>query len=93
MWRDVLLTAGGAVASLLLYMGGRFTVRSAHDATREARDAEWNAAYRASAEQHLGWDWMIVGRLQRVEQQLGIDEHIPPPPPLFPPSTDPERKT
>lgn len=56
----------------------------AETAEQSKRDATWNARYRATAEQHLAWDWMILHRLQGVEHKLGIDEPIPPPPPLFP---------
>jgi len=70
--------------ALVSFFGSRFVDRSAKGVARERHDADWNATYRAGAEAHIGWDYMIIGRLQRVERELGIDEPVPDPPPLFP---------
>lgn len=80
----VVTTLGAIIAALLTYLGVRYTSRSARAATAERNADEWNAAYRATAEKHLRWDLMIMNRLLRVEQTVGIEEPVPDPPPLFP---------
>ena len=84
VWQWVLGAVGTLGAAGLIYLGGRYTARSAASATTVERDAVWNARYRAGAEKHIQWDTMVMTRLQRVELKVGIDEPIPPPPPLFP---------
>lgn len=81
------ILAGAVVPLLIAVLANRRTLRGSRDdraASTRDRDAVWNADYRAYAEKHIGWDYMILARLQRVEQNQGINEPIPEPPPLFP---------
>lgn len=75
---------GGVAVALLGFLGVRYTSRSARLATVDTNSTEWERRYRANAETHMQWDFMMRGRLQRVEERLDIHEPIPDPPPLFP---------
>jgi hypothetical protein len=82
--QNALLTLGVIITALLGYLGVRYTGRSATAATQTMDSATWERRYRHNAERHLKWDLQMMSRLQRVEQQLGINEPITEPPPLFP---------
>jgi hypothetical protein len=81
---DLIYFAGGVIAAAAGLLGVRFTSRSADKATATVSDANWNALYRAAAEEHLKWDRLLLTRLERLEHKAGIDEPIPDPPSLFP---------
>lgn len=78
------LALAAVVTALVGYFGVRFTGRSAAAATQTMDSATWERKYRHNAEEHLKWDLKMMSRLQRVEHELGIDEPITEPPPLFP---------
>lgn len=77
-------TVGTLIVAMLGYLGVRFTSKSARRASINTNSTEWERRYRYNAERHLQWDFMIMNRLQRVEEHAGIEEEIQPPPPLFP---------
>ena len=91
----VITTLGSVLGAVLLYLGARFTGRSARAASREDRDASELQQFRANAEAHLPWDGMVVGAVRELRREVnglrirtGEDarewEALPDPPPLFP---------
>lgn len=93
LWVTILSSVGlpTIIASGFLVVSKALELRSERrkseagmSAAEEVEERAWNATYRASAEAHMAWDFALMGRLQRVEHRLGIDEPIPQPPPLFP---------
>lgn len=87
--------AGVVLAAVLAYLGGRYAVRQSVAANRDGNSAEWERRYRAGAEAHMPWDYLVLNNLQQMQGsynalrvRLGLEpedfEPIPPPPALFP---------
>lgn len=94
----VITTLGSVVGAVLLYLGARFTGRSARAAAREDRTEDELRQFRANAEAHLPWDGMVCGAVRELRREVnGLRvrsgegarewEALPDPPPLFPRAT------
>lgn len=108
LWATILSAIGGPtlVTSAFLTVNKIIEIRAVRkeknarrldnwSETREQRDADWNADYRAAAEDHVPWDVLMLTTVRilqhsvnELERKAGapLTEYpvIPDPPPLFP---------
>lgn len=93
--KTVLTVLGTVIVGRLVYQGQKFIRRSSDQATKDDRDAAWNAAYRNGAEGHMQWDFKMLRAMERLQTQfneleakLGIEQtdfpELDDPPALFP---------